>query len=220
MNKRLEHIFRKIKTGKGVLDVGTDHGYIPVALALSGYSGKIFASDINQRPLDIAKKNAEKSSVSDRVSFILADGIPPECLGLVDTVVIAGMGGDMICHILDNAECFYNGDYTFILQPMSKSEILRYWLVNNGFSINEESLVLDNKRVYPVISARFLGENSVLSDAELYTGCSSMFTDCRFRAEMINSYIIKFERICISEKKTDGMYHSILNELKLMKKEI
>ena len=43
MNKRLEEIYALIGEGRGLVDVGTDHGYIPAALAKSGYSGNIIA---------------------------------------------------------------------------------------------------------------------------------------------------------------------------------
>ena len=43
MNKRLEAIYALIGEGRGLVDVGTDHGYIPAALAQNGYPGKIIA---------------------------------------------------------------------------------------------------------------------------------------------------------------------------------
>lgn len=61
----------------------------------------------------------------------------------MDTIVIAGMGGDMICRILDEAEWCMSGKYKLILQPMTKQDILRYWLVNNGFEICRELIAED-----------------------------------------------------------------------------
>ena len=177
MNDRLKHIYTKIKLGAGVLDVGTDHGYIPISLASDGYPGKIYASDINELPLNIARANALKNGVAERIEFVLTDGIKPEILSAVDAVVIAGMGGDTICHILDNAYESISSSHIFYLQPMSKQEILRYWLINNGFEISDESAVYDNDRLYHVISARLTGINSGLSDAELFTGKFDPGTD-------------------------------------------
>ena len=214
MNDRLKHIYTKIKPGAGVLDVGTDHGYIPISLASDGYPGKIYASDINELPLNITRANALKNGVAERIEFVLTDGIKPEILSAVDAVVIAGMGGDTICHILDNAYESISSSHIFYLQPMSKQEILRYWLINNGFEISDESAVYDNDRLYHVISARLTGINSGLSDAELFTGPVRFIKDSDLFADILNIYIRKFERICSGSRDNDALSVSILSELK------
>ena len=61
-----------------------------------------------------------------------------------DTVIIAGMGGDTIFSILEAAAWCKNPDYTLYLQPMSKSEILRKWLADNGFGIISACSVYQN----------------------------------------------------------------------------
>lgn len=170
MSRRLSCIFSMIRPGVGVIDVGTDHGYLPEMLAKSGYSGQILASDIREGPLDAARRTAQNAGLSDRIRFLLCDGLddcPPDA---VDTIVIAGMGGDTICGILDRAEWCMSEDYRLILQPMSKAEVLRYWLVHNGFSIEEEALAEENGTIYQILGARFCGVNQKLTDAELYIG--------------------------------------------------
>ena len=104
MNKRLELIYSMISDGRGLIDVGTDHGYLPAALAVNGYSGRLFASDINAMPLEKARETARRCAMVDRITFLLSDGLdacPPE---EIDTIVMAGMGGELICTILDRAE--------------------------------------------------------------------------------------------------------------------
>jgi hypothetical protein len=65
MNKRLELIRSMIRDGTGLIDVGTDHGYLPAALFESGYRGRLFASDINALPLAKAKETGELPAVDD-----------------------------------------------------------------------------------------------------------------------------------------------------------
>ena len=170
MNERLEAIRRLIPEGRGVIDVGTDHGYLPVQLYKDGYSGRIIASDIRSGPLSAAKARADRAGAFDRISFLLCDGLEDCPTDAVDTIVIAGMGGDTICGILDRAEWCMSPEYLLILQPMTKAEILRFWLVNNGFSIETEALVREGETLYQLLSARFTSENTMLSDAELYLG--------------------------------------------------
>ena len=170
MNRRLDCLYRLIAPGVGLIDVGTDHGYLPVRLAAEGYRGHLYASDIREGPLSAAKRNAAEADVAARIRFLLSDGLeacPPED---VDTIVIAGMGGDTICGILDRAEWCMDPRYHLILQPMIKAEILRYWLCHNGFLIDREELVEDGGTIYQIVCAVFTGENERLSDAELWLG--------------------------------------------------
>lgn len=186
MNKRLKAIFSYISDGIGVVDVGTDHGYIPSALAESGYAGNIIASDINPGPLESARRNAEDAGVLDHIEFLLCDGLDKCDPSKIDTIVIAGMGGDTICGILDRAEWCIAPGYKLILQPMTKAEILRFWLINNGFKIISEKYVRDGN-LYQILAAEF-GASGRYSDAELYTG--------------------KYEAIC-----TDGLFPEYLDRL-------
>ena len=176
MNKRIAAIYDLISPGLGMIDVGTDHGFLPAALAANGYPGRILASDIRPEPLNAAKRNAERAGVMDRIGFLLCDGLalcPPDA---VDTIVIAGMGGDMIVKILDDAEWCLDPRYRLILQPMTKAEVLRYWLTYNGFEILRESLVPDGETLYQILSARFGGKTK-LSDAELFVGSPALASD-------------------------------------------
>ena len=170
MNQRLSCIFDLIRAGRGVIDVGTDHGYLPERLALTGYPGKIFASDLRPGPLSAAKRTAERAGVSEKIRFLLCDGlesVPPD---EIDTIIVAGMGGDTICGILDRADWCLDSAYRLLLQPMTKAEILRYWLSCNGFTIEEERLVAEGDTIYQVLAARFTGKNETLSDLELFLG--------------------------------------------------
>lgn len=176
MNKRLEKIAALIEDGRGFIDVGTDHGYLPVELALREYKGKIFASDINSDPLSKARRNAAEAGLEERIEFILADGLDGCPAEDIDTIIIAGMGGDTICGILDRAEWCMDGRYKLLLQPMTKAEVLRYWLVNNGFEIKSEELVYENGTVYQIIETVFGGE-TLLNDAELFSGKKELCTD-------------------------------------------
>ena len=169
MNKRLNAIAALVKDGKGLVDVGTDHGQLPVFLAQRGYSGALFASDIREGPLMAARRTAEEAALTDRIRFLLCDGLslcPPE---EIDTIVIAGMGGDMIVKILDEAEWCMDRRYRLLLQPMSKNEVLRYWLVYNEFEIESETVTEDGGILYQILCARFGGVTRP-NDAELFTG--------------------------------------------------
>lgn len=193
MNKRLIAIAALIRDGQGLVDVGTDHGYLPAHLALSGYHGALFASDIREGPLAAAKRTAAEAGLTERIRFLLCDGLrlcPPE---EIDTIVIAGMGGDLIVKILDEAEWCMDARYRLILQPMTKAEVLRYWLVNNGFSIASETLTEDGGIVYQIIETCFGGETE-LNDAELFVGKRSLCRDQALYNGQVEKLYMRFER--------------------------
>ena len=173
MNQRLNCLLTHIPDGRGVIDVGTDHGYLPAALAQGGYRGALLASDIRPGPLEAAKRTARDLGLENKIRFLLADGLDGCDPEAVDTIVIAGMGGDTICGILDRAEWCLSDRYTLVLQPMTRAEVLRYWLVNNGFAITAEDLVLDGGILYSLLTARFGGVTR-LNEAELFTGSCAM----------------------------------------------
>lgn len=193
MNRRLRAIYNKILPGTGVIDVGTDHGYLPAALAASDYPGRILASDLRPEPLEAARKTAAHAGVTERVDFLLCDGLslcPPDA---VDTIVIAGMGGDTIVKILDEAEFCMDGRYLLILQPMTKPEVLRYWLAYNEFEIKSETLVEDAGELYQILTARF-GGRTKLSDAELFVGKASLSEDPALYEQALEQFERRLER--------------------------
>lgn len=192
MNKRLQAIYSLICQGRGVVDVGTDHGYIPVALAQNGYGGKIIASDIRSGPLQAARSSAKSAGVADKIAFLLCDGLDGCEKSAIDTIVIAGMGGDTICGILDRAEWCMTPDYTLILQPMTKAEVVRYWLAYNGYEFLDEVLVKDGGIIYQVIRAR-IKENTSLSLAELFTGEYALAVKNPLFGEYLDMLISRFE---------------------------
>lgn len=204
MNKRLELIASILPHGRGFADVGTDHGYLPVYMAQHGYSGKIIASDINEGPLSTAVASARQAGVEDRICFRLCDGLDGCGSEELDTVVIAGMGGDTICGILDRADWVMSRDILLILQPMTKAEVLRYWLTNNDFAICGEWLIEENGEIYQILSARF-GARTPLSDAELFTGKYELAAGNALFPVQLAALIKRFERAAAGMSKAPRM---------------
>ena len=193
MNRRLTTIAGMIQNSRGLIDVGTDHGYLPVFLAQNGYTGRLLASDIKPLPLQSAICAAQDASLEDRIGFLLCDGLDGCPRDEIDTIVIAGMGGDLICRILDRAEWCLDARYTLILQPMTRAEVLRYWLVNNGFVLSEERLVRDGF-LYQIIKAEYREKNMQMTDAELFSGAWDNIKDDPLTGEMLDMLLQRFEK--------------------------
>ena len=145
---RLQAIADWIPSGARMVDIGTDHGYLPVWLLQEGKIQSAVATDIGEQPLQRARDSAQRYGVA--MSFRQCDGLAAISPFEVDTVSIAGMGGETIIHILQAAP-WTKEEVTLLLQPMSKPELLRRWLAENGYRITRERLVLDRGLIYPIL---------------------------------------------------------------------
>ena len=150
---RLAEITSRVAFGASVLDVGTDHGYIPIYLAENSIAPRIFASDVSVGPLETAKRNAEKRGLSDKITFLLTDGIPDEAAPLADTIIIAGMGGETITGILERAPKTLKDGVFFILQPQTKLDVLLQHLRGGNYCDIKLSEVNEGRRKYTIVTA-------------------------------------------------------------------
>jgi tRNA (adenine22-N1)-methyltransferase len=153
--------------GSHLADVGTDHGLLPIHLLLDGQIESAVATDLRPGPLSAAMANAAAAGAV-HIRFCLCDGLSGVSPDDADTIVIAGMGGENIAQILRNAP-WAQRDRLLLLQPMSRPEMLRRALEDMCIRIDEEHIVSDSGRLYPVILARG-GLPDRLSPAEYYIG--------------------------------------------------
>lgn len=153
LTKRLEAIKNHISPGAKVVDVGTDHGLIPVFLAESGCAAAVTATDINIGPLTKARELADRCGVSERIRFVLTDGLRGICPD-ADTVIIAGMGGETIMGILEAAPWVLENGVKLLLQPQSKITELAEWLSDNKYTIFDAELVKENGKFYHILEVK------------------------------------------------------------------
>lgn len=150
LSNRLLACCSLMKPNSRVADIGCDHGYLGIYLLKKGLADYVYASDINQGPLDSAVKNAHKYGTNDKMSFYLSAGVnnvPKD----FDTLVCAGMGADTIISILNDAPWLKCENYRLILQCQSRRAELRKYLYAQGYCIASETLAQDGKFIYPVM---------------------------------------------------------------------
>lgn len=153
LSNRLETIASFVTEGFCVADIGTDHGYIPIYLTETGKCPKAFAMDVNKEPLSRAGQHIEESGQSDRITCILSDGLNQLPTEEVDSVVIAGMGGDLVVKILENDAGKLSAVKELILSPQSHQEKVRHFLHDHGFRILNEEILREDGKYYIVMRA-------------------------------------------------------------------
>ena len=169
LSVRLGKISSLVPFGARVCDIGTDHGYLAIELIKSGKVQKVIAADVNEKPLENAKKNIEKAGVQG-IELRLCDGFAGIMSGEFDTAVIAGMGGEVIAGIIERGFDILKENKVLILQPTTSPEFLRRFLNNNGFIIREELPVFENKKLYTVMLVSYSGNTKPLPEYKYYIG--------------------------------------------------
>ncbi|MHC1746969.1 MAG: tRNA (adenine(22)-N(1))-methyltransferase TrmK [Cellulosilyticaceae bacterium] len=150
LSTRLSTIAQFVPKGSTVVDVGTDHGYIPIYLRKNNYCDFCIASDINKGPLDKANTHIAKYCATN-IDVRQASGLCGVKPGEVDTIIIAGMGGCLIIDILRNSPEVVKGARTLILQPQTEVDNVRKSIHAMGFKIDEEAFIEEDGKYYTII---------------------------------------------------------------------
>lgn len=190
LQPRLHLLARLVPEGCRLTDVGTDHGYLPVALLQQGRIAAAIASDIGAEPLEHARRTAMQYGV-DGMDFRLCAGLSGVAPEETDVIVIAGMGGETIISILQDAPWTADGQHRLLLQPMTKAAALRHWLADNGYTLTDEHLVEDKGRIYPILCVKG-GVFRPLTEAEAL--CGVLLADDPLYAAYLTEHITKLRR--------------------------
>lgn len=169
LDARLSSAAALVRGGR-LADVGTDHAFLPVALLLMGRIDFAVASDINKGPLARARKTVAEHGLSDKVELLLSDGLQGIEKYAPDDIAILGMGGELIASIIENAPWVKDGKYRLILQPMTRRDTLRQYLITHGFFIKDELMSRAEGRIYQTICAEYVGYNTEYDLSELLLG--------------------------------------------------
>lgn len=216
LDERLTAVAAMVRQGRRVTDIGTDHGYLAAFLVGEGLCPSGIASDLRPGPLENAHRTVENCGLSDRIKLILSDGlknIPPEDC---DDIVLAGMGGNLIADILSAAPWIRNSHIHIIAQPMTHAEVLRRYFVDNGFEIESERAVIQDRHIYCVISAYFTGKKSVRKASYFYSG--ELFQNFDSSAEKYVEKILKtlrkkHEALLAAGKEDASALRQIIREI-------
>lgn len=211
LNKRLKAITELIEPCEVLMDVGSDHGFLPLYLLLNKKIKHAIIGEINQGPLEQAKKNF-RDYANLNVSYLLSDGLKQNNQKL-DAVVIAGMGYETIEHIfLQDIEQFKSISQ-ILIQSNTKNDQLRQFLNDNHFSIIDESIVKDRKYFYPVIKVKYDQNKQLLNKSEILFGpiLIQKNTDI-FKDYLLFQKGIE-EKILVAQKKESSEKILMINKL-------
>lgn len=195
---RIEAIASLVDNDALVVDIGTDHAYLPIYLYENDITKNIVASDISSNALLFAKNNLEKHNLRDKIKLVVSDGFKnlDECF---DIAIISGVGTETIKKILDN-EVLPN---KLILSSHKNVSDLREYMFKIGYKIEKEIIVYENNIYYNII--KYIKGKDNLSKYDLLVGLSN---DINYRKHLLNKYKE------IYEKSHDKKYLEYINIIK------
>ncbi|GIP20518.1 class I SAM-dependent methyltransferase [Paenibacillus sp. J22TS3] len=180
LSARLQQICDQLPEGCRFADIGSDHALLPVAALKNGKAVFAVAGEVNDGPLEAAKRQVHSSGLQERISVRKGNGLEVITPGEVDVITIAGMGGALIVSILSEGMSKLDGVERLILQPNVGEDLVRRWLLEQDWYLSSESILEEDGKIYEVLTADRTGQAGDLN-RQLYTdrplpGCGQQLT--------------------------------------------
>lgn len=195
LSKRLERVAAHVPTGARLADIGSDHGYLPVALVQRGAIAAAVAGELALTPLRSAERNVRDNGLEQWITVRLANGLAAiQPADGITAISICGMGGETIRDILENGKPHLSGHERLILQPNRGEQPLRQWLMENDYRILSEDVLRENRFDYEIITAERSGPVTYSAE-ELYFGPLLMPARCP-------AFLAKWQRMLLQKRRT------------------
>ena len=154
LSQRLKAVSEFVPQGSRLLDIGSDHAYLPLFLLQKGRLDFAAAGEAAHGPYQSALKNAADYGFTGKLTVRLADGLAAlDPSDRISVLTICGMGGRLIAAILEAGKQKLDSISRLILQPNNCEDTVRSWLTENGFALKAEKLVRENKKFYEILVA-------------------------------------------------------------------
>jgi len=154
LSKRMQSVADMIQPCDAVGDIGCDHAFVSIYLVEQRRAKRGIASDVRRGPIAIAKRNIEAMNLSDQIEIRMGDGLDTIVPGEVNAVVLAGMGGMLMIDILERGEEVVTRCDQLVLQPQSDIEKVRRYLVEKGYHLADEQMLIDAGKYYNLLDVR------------------------------------------------------------------
>ena len=158
LNKKLIAIASLIEPKDTVIDIGCDHAYLAIYLKIENLCKEVYASDISENVIKIAKENIKKKNV--KIEVYLSDGFQNIKNNNINTAIISGMGTSTILSIISNAP---KNVEKYIISSNNDYEVLRKEMLKKDFYIKKEIVIKERDKYYPIIifTKEFQKENKL-----------------------------------------------------------
>lgn len=170
LSDRLQRLLEQVPEGSRLADIGSDHALLPVAAVESGRVSSAIAGEVNLGPYEAARRGVAEAGLGRQIKVRRGDGLEVLEPGEADCITIAGMGGSLIAAILERGQKLGKlaGVKTLALQPNVGEDILRRWLLGNGWLLISEHILEEDGKTYEILTAVPEGEAAGRTNEQLY----------------------------------------------------
>lgn len=228
-SKRLQAAAQFVKKNDRLADIGSDHAYLPCFLVENGTISFAVAGEVAEGPFRRSKTEVERRELGAYIDVRKGNGLDViHFEDQVTAVSICGMGGRLIASILEEAskKDQLKTVETLILQPNRDEALLRKWLDHNHFSVSDETIVEENKKLYEIIYAiKNIGKTDpAYTDIEYTYGvhlskiCSELYLK-KWNHERIKREAI-YSKLENSAKENTNKKNTLLKEIAEIKEMI
>lgn len=152
LGPRLRLVASFVPKGSLLGDIGTDHAYLPIYLWEKGILLHAVAVDVHEGPYRSARSSIQSRRLESVIDVRFGDGLKPVHPGEVDTLTLAGMGGNTMLEIFDARPEVIAQVQTLILQPQGAEGKVRLKLLQAGWRLKSEQLIEEEGRIYVVMN--------------------------------------------------------------------
>lgn len=173
LSKRLQQVAKFVKKDEVIVDIGSDHGYLPIYLVQKNLVPAAIAGEVVPGPYQKTKEEVALHHLTEKISTRLGSGFDVLEVGEeIGSAFICGMGGILISEIIEKGlhDQKIGRETRLILQPNNNEETLRKLLMKHQFQIEEESVLEENGKYYEIIVASPSIEDTKYSEVELLFG--------------------------------------------------
>jgi tRNA (adenine22-N1)-methyltransferase len=165
LSRRLMKIAENVTQGSKLADIGSDHALLPVYLAQQKWIVSAIAGELNAGPFTAASKQVEEAGLKHIIKVRQGDGLEVVDPGEVDVITIAGMGGQLIVQILTQGLAKLEQVQRLVLQPNVGEEVVRRFLVEQGWFLSNEVILQEDGKIYVVMTADRMNNANSLNQA-------------------------------------------------------
>lgn len=215
LSVRLSYIASFINSNMVIADIGSDHGFLPYYLLENKIIYKAYACDNKKGPFNNLK-NTFKDCFKDQIELSLSDGLT-NLPSYVNTIIMTGMGGDLIVKLLNRDKKYLSNIKYLILSPHSHIDNVRGFMMKIGYKLIDEGIVFDDK--YYHILKYEIG-NEYLSEKELYFGPILLKNKNELFKMFYNQKLNELLFLVNNKQLDENKKKNVLSEINLIKEEI
>ncbi len=199
---RMQQVAAMVEPCRTAADVGCDHGYVAMELVEKGIVRQMIAMDVRKGPLARAEENVRQRQLQARIACRLSDGLEALSPGEADSIIIAGLGGPLMIHILERGSNHRLGTEALVLQPQSDIPAVRRYLHRIGYEIVKESMVFEDEKYYVIMKGKPQTDRLAWNAVEYQYGRDLL----RQRSPILYQYLKKeYQQLAGLHTRLEGM---------------